>query len=66
MKKLGGYFCFKKTRIDGKTKGKMFGGFREIAYLCGYNALCVADMTEKKTSGNAWFLKKMLKARIQN
>ena len=35
MKKLGGYFCFKKTRIDGKTKGKMFGGFREIAYLCG-------------------------------
>ena len=25
MKKLGGYFCFKKTRIDGKTKGKMFG-----------------------------------------
>lgn len=44
----------------------MFGGFREIAYLCRYNALCVADMTEKKTSGNAWFLKKMLKARIQN
>ena len=22
MKKLGGYFCFKKTRIDGKNKGK--------------------------------------------
>jgi len=22
MKKLGGYFCFKKTRIDGKTKGE--------------------------------------------
>ena len=34
MKKLGGYFCFKKTRIDGKTKGKMFGGFRKYQYLC--------------------------------
>lgn len=32
MKKLGGcFFVFKKTKVDGKTKGKMFGGFREIA-----------------------------------
>ena len=34
MKKLGGYFCFKKTRIDGKTKGKMFGSFKKNVYFC--------------------------------
>ena len=34
MKKLGGYFCFKKTRIDGKTKGKMFGSFKNNVYFC--------------------------------
>lgn len=37
MKKLGGYFVFKKTKIDGKTKGKILEVSGIIAIFAGRN-----------------------------
>ena len=37
MKKLGGYFCFKKTRIDGKKRKGNIWEFQEKCVLLHTN-----------------------------